>query len=182
MTLSFAVNDYGMELLADRNLPPEEVLAEGLFSTENLTEDLQEAVNAAELARRHFREIARISGLVASRFPGRRKSAAQLQASSGLLFDVLNRYDPENRLLAQARFEVLETRLEHRRLAACLERIASSRCRITRPPRVTPLAFPIMVDRLRASISSEKLLERLQRLLDGLNRAADAAAPGKGAS
>lgn len=174
MTLSYAVNDYGLELLSDREIPVTVIEGKELFSVSGLKKDLLSAINAAELIKRRFREIAHVSGLVVGRHPGREKSAAQLQSSAGLLFSVLNRYDPDNRFLGQAQEEVLEGQLEWRRLEGCLRRLMTARRRITQPPQISPLAFPVMVDRLRSSVSSEKLADRLERILKQANRAADA--------
>jgi ATP-dependent Lhr-like helicase len=109
-------------------------------------------MNASELARRQFRDIARIAGLVFQGYPGRGKSARQLQASSGLIFDTIERYDPDNELLAQARREVLEQALEVQRLRHALERIQHAELCIHYPARLTPLAFPLWAERLASSI------------------------------
>ena len=60
-------------------------------------------------------------------FPRSGKTARQLQVSSGLFFDVLQRYDPTNLLLSQAAREVLERQLESTRLGETLR--AASRAR-----------------------------------------------------
>ena len=54
-----------------------------------------------------------------------------------------------------------------------LERIQSSEVVITDPPKVTPLAFPLLVDKLRERVSSETLAERIARLQSQLEKAAD---------
>jgi ATP-dependent Lhr-like helicase len=119
------------------------------------------------------KEIARVAGLVFQGYPGRRKSSSQVQASSSLLYNVFQRYEPQNLLLEQSRREVLERQLEFQRLFSALNRMARARlCRID-TERVTPLAFPIMVDRLRARVSSEKLAERVKRMQAHLEKAAD---------
>ena len=124
------------------------------------------------MARRQFREIARIAGLVFPGFPRSGKTARQLQASSGLFFDVLERHDPSNLLLSQARREVLERQLERSRLARTLERLERSRVVITTPKRTPPLAFPLLVDRARDRVSSETLADRIRRMQLVLERAA----------
>ena len=92
-----------------------------LLSPEGLLEDLRASLNLGELARRQFREIARVAGLLPPSLPGRApRSQRQLQASSGLLYDVLQRFDPDHLLLAQAEREVLAAQLEVSRLAATL--------------------------------------------------------------
>src|SRR6185436_8944453 len=139
--ISFAMssNDWGIELLSPDEPPLAEALADGLLSPERLIDDLPASLNAAELARRQFREIARVAGLVFPGLPRSGKTARQLQASSGLFFDVFQRYDPENLLLGQAHREVLERQLESSRLGRALERLAKSTVVITTPARTTPL-------------------------------------------
>ena len=174
MPISFtlAANDYGFELLS----PTPATLGEGLetlLSPEALLEDIPASLNAAELARRQFREIARVAGLVFQGYPGSGKSARQLQASSGLLYDVFSQYDPDNLLLVQARREVIERQLEHTRILGALRRIAAGRVTLLDVKRPTPLAFPLLVDRLREAVSSEQLADRVRRMLGPLERVAD---------
>ena len=130
------------------------------------------SLNSGELARRRFREIARIAGLVFQGFPGAPKSSRQLQASSGLFFDVFRQYDADNLLLTQAQREVLEQELEIGRLRTALERMracAPVRVALERPG---PFAFPLMVERLREQVSTEKLSDRVERMVRDLERAA----------
>ena len=124
----------------------------------------RESLNAAELARRQFREIARVAGLIFEGFPGQSKSMKQVQASSGLLYDVFAKYDPDNLLIAQAKREVLERQLESSRIGATLRRLERGTVRLIDVDRPTPLAFPLLVDRTRAKLSSEKLVDRVRRM------------------
>lgn len=172
ISFTLAANDYGFELLAPDPAPLAEALDAGLFSPQNLLHDVPASLNATEMARRQFREIARVAGLVFPGLPRAGKTARQLQASSGLFFDVLQRYDPENLLLSQAHREVLERQLESSRLGRTLERIAGSRVVVTQPRRTPPLAFPLLVDRTRERVSSESLGERVRRMQRALERAA----------
>jgi len=174
ITFTLAANDYGFELLSPEPALLEEALEAGLVSPDNLLHDIPASLNAAELARRQFREIARVAGLIFQGYPGTNKSVKQVQASSGLLYDVFARYDPDNLLLFQAHREVLERQLERSRLGRTLERITSGRVTISEVERPTPLAFALLVDRAREQVSSEKFLDRVRRLAAPLERAADA--------
>ncbi|MDJ0721840.1 MAG: ligase-associated DNA damage response DEXH box helicase [Desulfobacterales bacterium] len=173
LTLSLAANDYGLELLADREIPLDALEDRRLFTVDRLVEDILDSVNAAEMGRRQFREIARVAGLVFPGYPGRAKHGGQIQASSSLLYNVFQRYAPDNLLLAQSTREVLERQLEYQRLRASLERMARARLRRVDLEQPTPLAFPIMVDRLRSRLSSEKLAERVSRMQLRLEKKAD---------
>jgi ATP-dependent Lhr-like helicase len=172
LTFTLAANDYGFELLSPDPAPLDEAVAAGLLRPGDLVTELPASLNAAELARRQFREIARVAGLVFPGPPGRAASAKQLQASSGLFYDVFANYDPENLLLAQARREVLERQLEESRLRKTLDRLAAGPVVVTEPERPTPLAFPLLVDRMRAVVSSEKLADRVRRMATKLEREA----------
>jgi len=130
------------------------------------------SLNAGELARRRFREIARIAGLVFTGYPGAPKSTRQLQASSGLFFDVFRQHDPGNLLLGQAQEEVLRQELEVQRLQQTLQRLQTRRLDVRPIRRATPFAFPLLVERFRESLSSEKLADRIKRMLAELEQAA----------
>jgi ATP-dependent Lhr-like helicase len=172
MTFSIAANDYGFELLAPEPAPLDEALAAGLLAPRRLFEDIPASLNATEMARRQFREIARVAGLVFPGLPHSGKTARQLQVSSGLFFDVLQRYDPANMLLSQAHREVLERQLESSRLGRTLERLHGSRVVITTPRRPPPLAFPLLVDRTRDRVSSETVGDRVRKMQLALEKAA----------
>jgi ATP-dependent Lhr-like helicase len=173
-TITYSVTDYGFELLSadpwDGTLHPDSI--DRLLSTENALSDLLACMNAAELVRRQFRQIARVAGLVTTGLPGASKTARQLQASSGLIYDVLLNYDPDNLLLQQARRETLTTQLESGRIEAALLRLSSARLLITGPDRLTPFAFPIWAERVQAQVSSEKWLDRVRKMAIQLESAA----------
>jgi ATP-dependent Lhr-like helicase len=167
-----AANDYGFELLSPDPAPLDEALTAGLLRPGDLATELPASLNAAELARRQFREIARVAGLVFPGPPGHAATAKQLQSSSGLFYDVFTNYDPENLLLDQARREVFERQLQESRLRKTLVRLAAGPVVITEPKRPTPLSFPLLVDRMRAEVSSEKLADRVRRMTQRLEREA----------
>ena len=166
ITFSMAMNDYGFELLSDIEVTLEEVLEEhALFTTENLLIDIQRSINSNEMAKRKFREIAAISGMVFQGYPGQGIKARHLQASSSLLFDVISEHEPKNILIRQSYQEALDQQLEERRLRMALERIRTQDVVIKYPQTPSPFAFPILVDRLREQVSSEKLEDRLTKLV-----------------
>ena len=173
-TITVSVNDYGFELLAPKNYPFDELFelhAEELLNDSDLKEDLEQAINLSELCRRRFRAIAQISGLVLNGYPGQSKSGGQLQISAALLYDVFSRHEPANRLLAQARSEVLSEQLDLPRITGALQRLQQCSLQLERTPRPGPLAFPLLVERLNNRMSNESVLERVQRLMAEASRA-----------
>jgi ATP-dependent Lhr-like helicase len=165
ITFSFAMNDYGFELLSDQPIPVDDSNVYELFSPENLFEDIQRSVNSTEMAKRKFRDIAVIGGLIFQGFPGEQKKARHLQNSASLLFNVLSEYEPDNLLLRQSYSEVMEQQMEEARLRDMLNRIQDSRIVITFPQQLTPFCFPVKVDSLREDLSSEKLEDRIKKMI-----------------
>lgn len=173
LTFSIAVNDYGLELLSATEVQWPQLLNTRVLSPQGLLADVVASLNAGELALRRFREIARIAGLVFAGYPGAPKSTRQVQASSGLFFEVFKQYDPQNLLLAQAGEEVLRDELDIRRLEQTLNHLSTLKLDLHRIQRPTPLAFPLLVERMRESMSSEKLSERIARMVNDLEKVAD---------
>jgi ATP-dependent Lhr-like helicase len=168
-------NDYGLELLAPTPLVETSEQWKKVLSPERLEEDVVASLNTGELARRHFREIARIAGLLVPTRPGSPRSTRQLQASSELFYDVFREFDPGNLLLDQARREVLDRQLEFKRLRDALAQIGKEELLLVSPARVTPLAFPLWAERIQSQqLRSESATERIERLAHQLERAADA--------
>jgi ATP-dependent Lhr-like helicase len=173
-TFSIAVNDYGFELLSATEMDWPRRLRPDVFTTDHLLEDVIGSLNASEMAQRRFREIARISGLIFPGYPGVPKSARQVQASSSLFYDVFRKYDPHNLLLTQAQQEVLRQELDVARLAATLVQMKNRTLHWQALARPTPFAFPLLVERFRESSSSEKLSDRIARMVADLEKAAGA--------
>src|SRR5450432_1680457 len=167
ITFSFAMNDYGFELLSDQPIPVDDSNVYELFSDEGLTTDIQRSVNSAEMARRKFRDVAVIGGLIFQGYPGEYKKTRHLQSSAGLLFNVFAEYDPHNLLLRQAYHEVMEQQMEEVRLRNMLERISESKIVLRFPEKLTPFCFPLKVDSMREDLSSEKLEDRVKKNIFG---------------
>jgi ATP-dependent Lhr-like helicase len=178
-TFTMAITDYGMELLSATAIDWPARLRGLLAPVDRVTlrDEVLAGVNGSELARRRFRQIARIAGLIFQSHPGEARSQRQLQASASLYFDVFRQHDPQNRLLRQAESELLSAELDVDALGRTLERMAAQELDIRQPTRPTPLAFPLMVERLRERASSESLAQRLNRMLAELEAAAGGRAP-----
>jgi ATP-dependent Lhr-like helicase len=164
-TFSLSVNDYGLEILAVKPVRLDDAALRSLFDTERLLPDVLASLNSGQLAQRRFREIARVAGLVFGGYPGAPKSLRQVQASSSLFFEVFRKYDAGNRLLGQAETEVLGQELELQRLGSTLQALAGLPPLYVALKAPSPFALPLMVERLREQLSTEKLKDRLDRML-----------------
>lgn len=170
-TFSWAVNDYGLVLTAQAEAWPDADLLHRLLAPERLLDDLMQSLNIAELARRQFREIARVAGLLPPSLPGRAaRSLRQLQASSSLLFDVLRQHDPDHVLLGQAEREVMDAQLELQRLRDVLQRCRDRTLALHRPRSLTPLGFPLWAEGIRGQLSTEDWRTRVARAAQQLEK------------
>jgi ATP-dependent Lhr-like helicase len=164
-TFSLSVNDLGLEIVGAQPIVLEAADTKRLFSTHDLLADVMASLNSGELAQRRFREIARVAGLVFGGYPGAPKSMRQLQASSSLFFEVFRKYDAGNRLLAQAEAEVLAQELDLQHLKTTLDHLDRLDMDLIDLRAPSPFCLPLMVERLREQLSTEKLEDRLARLL-----------------
>lgn len=164
ISFSMAMNDYGFELLSSQEIPLNEENLKQILTKENLIQDVLSSINATEMARRKFRDIAVISGLVIQTYPGQQKNNKSLQSSAGLIFNVLEDHDSQNILLKQAYTEVFNQQIDEARLVEAFNRIENSKIILKFANSFTPLSFPIKVDSLRQSLSSENLSEKIRRM------------------
>jgi len=168
ITFSFAMNDYSFELLSDQPIPVDDSNVYELFSPDHLLEDIQASANSTEMAKRKFRDISVIGGLIFQGYPGEQKKARHLQASASLLFKVFAEYEKDNLLMRQAYQEVFDQQMEEVRLRNMLQRIQASKIILTFPAQLTPFCFPVKVDSLRETLSSEKLEDRVRKMQEVL--------------
>ncbi|MEM8764085.1 MAG: ligase-associated DNA damage response DEXH box helicase [Bacteroidota bacterium] len=164
ITCSLAFNDYGFEMLSDKPIDIQALLDNNLFTSEYMLSDLQKSLNSNEMARRKFRDIAVISGMVFTGYPEKGIKMKHLQSSSQLLFDVFRDFESDNLMFQQAFTETFEHQLEEGRLRLALERIATQEIVWKQCERPTPFSFPIITDRLREKLSNEKLADRIKRM------------------
>lgn len=170
ISFSLAFNDYGFEILSDQQIDIQQVIDNDLFTPSFLLDDLQKSLNSTEMARRKFRDIAVIAGMVFTGYPGKMIKNKHLQSNSQLLFDVFRDYEPDNLLYQQAYRETFEHQLEEGRLRLALERIEQQEIIHKACEKATPFSFPIITDRLREKLSSEKLEDRIKNMLRYLDK------------
>lgn len=169
-TFSIATNEYGIELLSAEPIPvSEEVLGE-LFSTKDLHLDIENGVNTTEMARRQFREIAGISGLIFKGYPGKQIKTKHLQANAGLFFSVFEDYEKDNLLLRQAYDEVFTFQLEIARMYAAFQRIETHKIILKTLNKLSPFSFPLFAESFREKYSNEDWRSRIEKIKDQLEK------------
>ncbi|GHB28323.1 ligase-associated DNA damage response DEXH box helicase [Mongoliitalea lutea] len=164
ITFSIGMNDYGFELLSDEAIPIDDILEEDLFTEQNLMEDIQACINESDMAKRKFRDVATISGIIFQGYPGKPTKLKHLQSNSSIIYGVFEDYDPDNLLLKQSRREALEMQMDKDSVLNAVQKINQQQIVLKYLGQFTPFSFPILVDRLRASLSSESLEDRIAKM------------------
>ena len=163
-TIAVSATNHGFELLAAEPLGGPEAIRQALTALDSLDADIQGSLNYPELAKRAFRDIARVAGLVQQGRPSAQNSARHLHMSSSLLFDVFREYEPHHPLLTQAYHEVRELQLELDRLQSVMQRIADQELLYVPINRLTPFGFSLYAERIRSRLSTETFERRIARL------------------
>lgn len=163
-TFSIAMNDYGFELLSEKRIGIDAFLNDELFSTHDLHKDILSSINGSQMAKRKFRDISKIAGLIFQGYPGKSKKSKHLQSSAELLFDIFMKYDASNLLVKQAFNEVLSQELDIGRISQALNEMKKKKLVLSHTNRPTPFSFPIMVDRLRQQLTTEQLEDRVAKM------------------
>ena len=171
ISFSMSYNDYGFELLSDQAFSKEDFLDNDLLTSDHLNEDLEKSINVSEMARRRFRDIAVISGLVFQGFPNKPIKAKHLQSGSQLFFDVFKDYEPDNLLYQQALEETYDHGMERGRMTQVFENIARQKIIWRDCSQPTPFSFPLITDRIRAKLSSESVEDRIKKMYLQLEKA-----------
>lgn len=172
ISFSMSFNDYGFELLSDQAFSPEAFLDNDLFTSEYLFDDLAKSINVSEMARRRFRDIALISGLVFQGYPNKPVKSKHLQSGSQLFFEVFKDYEPDNLLYQQAVEETFDHGMERGRMQLVFEELGQKTIVWKNCSQPTPFSFPLITDRIRSKLSSETVEDRIKKMYLKLEKVA----------
>jgi ATP-dependent Lhr-like helicase len=156
--LGFVANEYALAVwsLGDMGLRIErgELSLAELFDQDMLGDDLEAWLAESAMMKRTFRSCAIIAGLIERRYPGEDKSRRQLTISTDLVYDVLQKHQPDHILLRAARHDAATGLLDIRRLGDMLARVQG---RIVHKAldRVSPLAVPVLLEIGRETVYGE---------------------------
>jgi ATP-dependent helicase Lhr and Lhr-like helicase len=146
--LGFVANDYalavyGLEKIEDPR---------ALLSPDILEHEFVQWVQQSALLKRAFREVAIIGGLVERQQPGKRKTGRQVTFSTDLIYDVLQKYEPDHLLLRAAWADARARMTDVGRLGHLLDTAAETMLHVDLP-RVSPMAVPVLIMIGRESVA-----------------------------
>ena len=160
VSTDYAVLIWGLDRLTD---------PAPLFEAANLRAAFETWLSGNAVMKRTFRASATIAMLLERNLPQARKSGRQATFSSDILYDTLQKYDPDHLMLQITREEALKGLVDFGRIE---EMLARTKGRIDHVilPRVTPLAAPLFLEPGRVPIqglANDRLLaEEAARVLE----------------
>jgi ATP-dependent Lhr-like helicase len=153
-----------------------------LFDLDTLEDGLETWLAGNAVMKRTFRANATIAGLIQRNTPQARKTGRQATFSSDILYDTLQKYDPDHLLLKVTREEALRGLVDFGRIREMAERVQNRIDHICLS-RVSPLAAPLFLEPGRVPVrglADERLLEEeVTRLMEVSGLAQVEAAPSK---
>jgi ATP-dependent Lhr-like helicase len=158
------IDDYGilMSLRDFQMMDLEEW--KSLFSLKHAEEDLHAALAQSSLVKWQFRGVAQ-TGLMVPRMQfGKERKGRNLQWSTEVIFEVLQKYEPNHPLLAEAYYEAAHTFLDLPRALDFLARAETLSWNLKEVTRVSPFAFGIFVSKIKETMMMEDPETAIERL------------------
>jgi ATP-dependent helicase Lhr and Lhr-like helicase len=139
--LGFVATDYatliwGLDALTDPG---------PLFRIDDLRNGLEGWLAGNAVMKRSFRACATIAGLIERNTLSAKKTGRQATFSSDILYDTLQKYDPDHLLLQITRTEALRGLVDFGRIETMIADVGD-RIDLLRLDRITPLAAPLLLE------------------------------------
>jgi ATP-dependent Lhr-like helicase len=148
-----------------------------LFSPEGAEADLHEALKSSGLVKWQFRGVAQTGLMVPRNQFGQERNRRALQWSTEVIFEVLQKYEPDHPMLAEAYYEAGHTFLDLPRALEFLGRAKSLRWNLLPVEKVSPFAFGIFVSKIKETMMMEDPEVAIERLYHEFYRDLDAPLP-----
>ena len=171
------IDDYGF-LLSLRDFQAMEIDDwRGLFSPEGAESDLHEALKPSGLVKWQFRGVAQTGLMIPRNQFGQERNRRAMQWSTEVIFEVLQKYEPEHPMLLEAYHEAAHTFLDLPRAVDFLHRAESLRWTLLPVEKVSPFAFGIFVSKIKETMMMEDPEVAIERLYHEFYRDLDAPLP-----
>ncbi|NNE79128.1 MAG: ligase-associated DNA damage response DEXH box helicase [Silicimonas sp.] len=165
--LGFVSTDYAVLIWGLDDVPD----PEPLFQEQELRQAFDAWMGGNAVMKRTFRSTATVAMLLERNYGADRRSGRQAMFSSDILYDTLQKYDPDHLMLQITREEAMRGLVDFGRIEEMLARTMGRVDHVVLD-RVTPLAAPLFLEHGRVAIAGEGRERLLQAESDSLMRAA----------
>ena len=155
--LAFVATDYALSIWSIKKCSN----ISRLLEIKSLLKNINQLLISTSLIRRHFKEIAIISGLIDKNYPGHRKTERQIKFNSDLVYDVLNKYEKNHVLLNATKFEAMTELVDYDKINDYITDIKKNIV-YHDLEKVSPLAVPLILEFNIEKVRGDELLNNLE--------------------
>jgi ATP-dependent Lhr-like helicase len=160
-------HDYGFVLTVNEHQFFDPLELRQLLSPESFMEDFTAALEPSDMLKYHFRNAAQTGLMVYRNHYSDRKPLRKLQWSTEVIFNVLQKYEPNHVLLRTARQDCAQGGfLDANAALAYVESLEKSNwpLRLRKVAHVPPLSFAMYATRIKEALHVEDPAETMERL------------------
>jgi ATP-dependent Lhr-like helicase len=157
-------HDYGFVLTID---PVRQIFQDDLdtlLDPVDFDTELDQSLAQSEMMKYHFRNAAQTGLMVYRNFFDQQKSVKKLHWSSEVIFNVLQRHEPNHVLMREARRETLTVFIDAPAAIAFLQGMRGKPHRLRPVKKVSPLSFPMYATKIKEALLVEDPFEVQERL------------------
>ena len=155
--LAFVATDYALSIWSIKKCTN----INRLLEIKSLLKNINQLLISTSLIRRHFKEIAIISGLIDKNYPGHRKTERQIKFNSDLIYDVLNKYEKNHVLLNATKFEAMTELVDYNKINDYINNMKKNIV-YHDLEKVSPLAVPLILEFNIEKVRGDELLNNLE--------------------
>ena len=151
--LAFVASDYALAVWSVKKFKN----IKKLFNSDLLKNNFNNWLKNTSILKKHFKSVAVISGLIDKKLPGKLKTHKQVNFSSNLIYDVLEKYERNHILIKATRDEALNDMIKFDKLKAFIKKI-QHKIRHNELRKISPFAIPIVMEFYSEKISHDKII------------------------
>ncbi|MAH88994.1 MAG: hypothetical protein CMJ06_02980 [Pelagibacterales bacterium] len=155
--IAFIATDYALVIWSEKECKE----AKKLFENKDFFKGFDNWLQNTSLMRKHFKDVAIISGLIDKNYPGYIKTHKQIKFNSDLIYDVLQKYEKNHILLECTKLEAMDELLEYRKITNYLTNIKNKIIHKSLM-KVSPMAIPLLLEFNVEKIKDKNLIDRIE--------------------
>ena len=152
--LAFVATDYAIAVWSFKKFNK----IKSIFNERLLKDDLNSWLKNTSILKKQFKKISIISGLVDRKIPGKLKTHKQVNFSSDLIYDVLEKFDQNHILLKATKEEALKEMVEIEKIKSFISKIKDNIVH-NKLKKISPFSIPLIMEFYTEKIAKDKIID-----------------------
>ena len=152
--LAFVATDYAIAVWSLKKFNK----IKSIFNERLLKDDLNSWLKNTSILKKQFKKISIISGLVDRKIPGKLKTHKQVNFSSDLIYDVLEKFDQNHILLKATKEEALKEMVEIEKIKSFISKIKDNIVH-NKLKKISPFSIPLIMEFYTEKIAKDKIID-----------------------